>query len=270
MNPIQPRFIHFVLPILVVLVTGCAELEPYREKVEPIEEELKQQVEPVIEKAKSTIKQYTGDTGPEISTGQMVSAIKQALSQGVDDSVYLLGSLQGFNLSEKYHIPLPDRLEKPAELLRKLGQGKKVDDIETRLNRAAQQAVKQATPVFTDAISSMSVTDALGIMQGADDAATQYFRDRTETSLRTRFLPIISKATGQTGLTNAYKSLNNTMNTLMSDYNTYTVDIDRYVLNHAMDALFDRIAIEEKLIREQPVKRTTELMRKVYGYFEKS
>jgi hypothetical protein len=249
-----------------LMLSACSELEPMMDKVEPTIEKAK----PVIDEVKKIINpKKTASTGKvAITQAQMVEAIKQALSQGVNDSIYLLGALEGFNLSDLYHIPIPDKLSKPADLLRKLGQSDKVDEFELRLNRSAQQAVKQAADIFTSAIQQMSVKDALKIMQGADNAATLYFRGRTEASLRNRFLPIISKATNQTGLTSTYKTIDQSINKIYPA-NNYTVDIDNYVLEHAMDALFDRIAVEEKLIREEPVKRSTELMKTVFGYFAK-
>ena len=143
-----------------------------------------------------------------------------------------------------------------------------MDSFEQRLNQAASVAVRQAGPVFTDAIAGMSVRDALGILQGADNAATVYFRATTAGSWRQQFLPIIARSTEQTRVTQAYKSLNSSLQ-LVVPGNEYTIDIDQYVMDHALDALFDRIAVEEKLIREQPVKRTTELMQKVFGRFDK-
>jgi len=258
MLKLQNLFRTVSILLLVLSLSACKELEPVIDKAKP-----------VIDEVKNVLRQQGSGDQKQITTQQMSAAMKQALTQGVEDSVYLLGSLEGFNLSSKYHINLPAKLDKPAELLRKLGQGDKVNDFENRLNRAAQQAVKQATPVFTDTIKSMSIQDVLGIMQGSDDAATKYFRARTESSLRTRFLPSITDATDKTGLTRAYKSLNNTINSISPESNRYTLDIDQYVLDHSMDALFHRIAIEEKLIREQPLKRTTELMKTVYGYFAK-
>lgn len=258
MKKYQITLAGFVLIGLLGL-TACKQIEPIVEKSKPVVEQVKQIVKP--SSASTPAK-------TQITTQQMVDAIKQALSQGVNDSVYLLGSLEGFNLSQLYHIPIPDKLSKPAELLRKLGQGKKVDEFELRLNQSAQQAVQEATDVFTSAIQQMSVRDALSIMKGADNAATQYFRGKTETSLRNKFLPIISKATDRTGLTSTYKSIDQSINKVYPG-NSYTMDIDGYVLDHAMDALFDRIAVEEKLIRQQPVKRTTDLMKEVFGYFAK-
>ena len=225
--------------------------------------------EPVIDDVRAIIKPGSSNSSSSsITQAQMVEAIRQALSQGVHDSINLLGALQGFNLSQLYHIPIPDKLSKPADLLRKLGQADKVDAFELRLNQSAEQAVKQSADIFTSTIQKMSVKDALNIMQGPNNAATAYFRQHTEASLRERFLPIISKATDQTGLSSTYKSVDKLINRMYPGSH-YTIDIDDYVLDHAMDALFDRIAVEEKLIREQPVKRTTELMKTVFGYFAK-
>ena len=256
-------FVIAMAGVLGLSISACKELESYPEKPEPVVEK----TEPLVATVTAVIPQKTKVDEPVITPAQMASAIKQALTQGVDDSVYLLGSLEGFSLSNQYRIRIPDELETPAALMRTLGQGKKVDEFEQRLNRAAKLAVKQASPVFYRAIDAMSITDVVSIMQGEDDAATQYFRKITEQDLRRQFTPIIREATGKTGLTKAYKQLNNTIITLMDDNYRYTVDIDDYVLDHSMNALFDRIALEEKLIREQPVKRTTELMKTVYGYF---
>ena len=242
-----------LLLLIALSLSACKELDPMMEKVKP-----------VLDKYQS---KSSADKG--ITSGDMVAAIKQALAQGVDDSVSLLGSAKGFSLSDVYHIPIPQKLQKSADILRKFGQGKKVDEFENRLNLAAEESVKQAVPVFTSAIKSMSVQDALGIMKGADDAATQYFKQKTSAALRQKFMPVIQKATGETGLTSSYKSLVSKVSSFAPNFSEKAVDIDEYVLDHSMNALFDRIAIEEQQIRKDPAKRTTELMKSVYGYFAK-
>lgn len=241
------------LPVAVALalLSGCKELEPMLDKVKPLLEQ----------------RSSEGSTG--ITTASVIDAIKQALAQGVGDSVNLLGSNRGFSLSDVYRISIPESLNKPADLLRKLGQGRQVDEFEDRLNLAAEQSVGKAIPVFTSAIKQMSVDDALNIMQGSDNAATVYFKSKTESSLRDQFMPIIRSATDQTGLTSSYKSLASNISKVAPSYGSQMVDIDEYVLGNAMDALFDRIAIEEKMIREQPAKRSTELMKSVYGHFSR-
>ncbi len=244
-----------LLAVLISTVSACKELQPVLDKVKPMLEQ---------HAGSSSTGQTSG-----ITTNNMIDAIKQALSQGVSDSVDLLSSAKGFSLSDVYHIPLPEQLNKPAKLLRKLGQGKKVDEFESRLNMAAEQSVAKAIPVFTSAIKQMSVDDAMNIMKGSDDAATMYFKGKTEDTLRSKFLPIIKSATDQTGLTNSYKSLSQSISRYTPSYGSKLVDIDEYVLGNAMNALFDRIAIEEKLIRDDPAKRGTDLMKSVYGYFSK-
>ncbi len=270
------------LPLLVALaltVSACAEVQKQWEHIEPSvrDSEVARQAEPVLTETRDRVREQTrkitravtpsGSGRPAFSQQEMAAAIKQALEQGVNDSIYLLGYLEGFNLSNRYRIPLPKPLSKPAQLLRKLGQGDQVDEFEERMNRAAKLAVKQAAPVFTRAIERMTVRDALDILQGPEDAATRYFRRVTESDLRRRFRPIIENATGQTGLIRSYKSLTRSVNRLAPQLSGYTVDLDGYVLDHALDALFDRIAGEERLIREQPAKRSTDLMKKVFGSF---
>lgn len=261
------KFNLAIIPLIVLSLTGCEELEPVLDQIK--QSQISSDSSSSESSSASSSSKSSGSNAlSNITTPQMVDAIKQALGKGVGDSIELLGKLNGFDAGQLYHIKLPEQLDKPASLLRKFGQGKKVDEVETRMNLAAKQAVSQAAPVFTEAIKDMSVQDAAGIMQGEDDAATAYFRRKTEDSLRSRFQPIISTATDETGLTSSLKSLNKSIKKISPSLNRYTVDIDKYVLDHSLNALFDRIAVEEKLIREQPLERTTDLLKTVYGYFD--
>lgn len=242
-----------LLPLLIILpaLSACNSMAPILDSVKSYQDSLP-------------------DAGNSmLSTQNVTTAIKQALDQGVGSAVNLLGHDGGFDPRSLYHIPLPEQFDKPASLLRQFGMGNKVDEFETRLNSAARLAVQQATPIFTQAVKDMTVSDALNIMKGADNAATVYFRGKTEASLRNKFSPIINQATDETGLTRYYKSLSATVNTLSPTFKNATPDIDNYVLDSAMNALFSRIAVEEQQIRKDPVKRTTEVMQSVYGYFEK-
>lgn len=239
-----------VIALLVLTaIGGCKELRPVLDQVKPL------------------LGKQQGDASSTFTTEQMVTAIKQALSQGIGDSVDMLGRAQGFSISDVYRIPIPDSLQKPADVLRQLGQGKRVDEFESRLNLAAEQAVAKAMPVFTDAVRDMSVSDAVNILQGADNSATQYFRDKTDARLRAQFMPIIQQATGESGLTSSYKTISDKIATYVPQYKSKLVDIDHYVLDNAMNALFDRIAIEEQQIRQNPAKRSTDLMKSVFAYF---
>lgn len=240
------------LPLLIILpsLSACNSIAPIMETMQ-------------------SIQAGSSGSGSAMSSQNVAAAIKQALSQGMGSAVNLLGDQGGFDPSALYRIPLPEQFNKPASLLRKFGMGSKVDEFESRLNNAAKLAVKQATPVFTKAVKEMTVSDAINIMKGKDNAATSYFRGKTESSLRDKFSPIINKATNKTGLTSYYKSLSSTINTLSPSLKNATPDIDNYVMDNTMNALFSRIAVEEQQIRKDPVKRTTDLMKSVYGYFDK-
>lgn len=242
-----------ILPLVLILPTlsACNSMAPIMDTVQSIQTGL------------------PNAGGSALSSQNVATAIKQALGQGMGSAVNLLGDKGGFDPSSLYRIPLPEQFNKPANLLRNFGMGKKVDEFETRLNSAAKLAVKQATPVFTQAVKEMTVTDAINIMKGEDNAATTYFRSKTESSLRDKFNPIIQQATNETGLTSYYKSLSSTVNKISPSLKNATPDIDSYVLDNTMNALFSRIAVEEKQIRQDPVKRTTDLMKSVYGYFDK-
>lgn len=221
-----------------------------------------------------TLEGYAGQIGAVTASGvltreEMADAIRQALRQGVGHAVDTLGATDGFLRDPRVRIPLPEELDRAGDVLRRLGQGRYVDRFETTLNRAAEQAVSQSFEVFAGAVSRMSVEDALGILEGPDDAATRYFRGETEAELRRRFRPIIEQATAQTGVTASYKQLIDAIPSyLRASLGDDVADLDGYVLDESMDALFARIAEEERAIREEPLERTTALMQKVFGAFD--
>ncbi|SPE60734.1 conserved exported hypothetical protein [Verrucomicrobia bacterium] len=207
-----------------------------------------------------------------LSQDQMVNGLKEALSKGVQQAVSQLGHDGGFLTNLDVKIPMPEKLRTVEKTLRALGQDKLADDFVNTMNHAAEQAVPEAAGVFGDAIKGMSIEDAKMILTGTNNAATQYFRRTTETNLFDRFLPIVKKATDQTGVTSTYKRLMEKANTgnafgsfgrsvLGSD----AIDVDAYVTNKALDGLFKMVAEEEKRIRESPVARTSDLLQKVFG-----
>ncbi|MBL4761869.1 MAG: DUF4197 domain-containing protein [Gammaproteobacteria bacterium] len=203
-----------------------------------------------------------------ITQADMVNAIRQALNNGSKQAVAYLGKENGFNNNAEFRIPLPEELDKIALLLRKLGQGEKVDAFIHTLNQGAEKAVTRSYDIFSDAIQSMSIADGVTILKGADDSATRYFREKTQSNLEQRFLPVIQSATQQVGVTREYKKLTALIPSyLKSSLNIETPDIDAYILERSIDALFVRIAVEEQAIRKDPVKRTTALLEKVFGYY---
>jgi len=211
-----------------------------------------------------------------LSQDQMVQGLKEALGKGVQQAVSRLGHDGGFLTNLNVRIPMPEKLRTVEKTLRTLGQDKLADDFVNTMNHAAEQAVPEAAGVFGDAIKGMSIEDAKTMLTGTNNAATQYFRRTTETNLFERFLPIVKKATDQTGVTSAYKRVmekagaGNALGSFgRSVLGSESVDVDAYVTNRALDGLFKMVAEEEKRIRENPIARTSDLLQKVFGAVSK-
>ncbi len=200
-----------------------------------------------------------------LSDEDVVKGLKEALSKGAQQAVANLGKDGGFLDNLDVKIPLPDELKRVEKLLRGLGQDKYADQFVATLNHAAEKAVPEAASIFADSISQMSLADAKSILKGPDDAATQYFRKTSEARLKERFLPIVQAATDQAGVTSSYKKLIQKAGPTVQLLGVQPTDLDSYVEGKAVDGLFKRIAAEEKRIREDPVARTTDLLKKVFG-----
>lgn len=211
--------------------------------------------------------QTTTTVAPKaISASDANRGLKEALAQGVSSAILQLGRQDGFLGDKAVRIGLPGKLRKYGNTARKLGAGKQVDAFELAMNRAAEQAIPAAADVFADAVRQMTITDALDILRGGEDAATRYFRRVAEDRLRAKFLPIVASATAKHGVTQRYKALvgrNEALaKALVGDRN---LDLDRYVTDKAMDGLFHYVAEQEKAIRRDPLKRTSSILRRVFG-----
>ncbi len=205
-------------------------------------------------------------TSSRVGEAEAASGVKEALAQGVNHAITRLGRRDGFQGDPAVRILVPEKLRSLTDTARRLGAGKKVDEFELSMNRAAEQAIPVAADVFADAVRQMSVRDAVDIVRGADDAGTRYFRRVTEDALRGKFQPIVADATSRTGVTQRYKALvgkNTGIANLFGGRDQ--MDLDRYVTDKAMDGLFHYVAEQEKAIRRNPAQRTTELLRRVFG-----
>jgi hypothetical protein len=211
-----------------------------------------------------------------LSQGQLTDGLKEALGKGVQQAISMLGHDGGFLTNVDVKIPLPQKLQKVQTALHAINQDKYADELVTTMNHAAEQAVPAAAVVFADAVKNMNVADAQALLTGPNDAATQYFRKTTQTNLYAKFYPIVQKATSQTGVMQAYKSLTDkakstqsfggldaALGGALSDKDA--LDVDAYVTNKTMDGLFKMVAAEEAQIRQNPVARTTDLLNKVFG-----
>ncbi len=207
-------------------------------------------------------------TDVDLTNTEMVTGLKEALDKGTQFAVDKLGKPGGFLDNKKVRIPMPDSLTWVESSLRTVGQDELADEFIATMNQAAEQAVPEAAEVFGDAIQNMSVEDAQGILTGPDDAATQYFRDHTESTLTDRMRPIVESATASTGVTSAYKNMMGSAGGLTSMLSDSTTDIDGYITAKTLDGLFLMIAKEERKIRENPVARSSELMQKVFSAYD--
>jgi hypothetical protein len=205
----------------------------------------------------------TGNTGvTEAEAGQ---GIKEALAQGVTTAVLNLNKTDGFFGNAAYKLFLPPDAVKIENTLRDLGMGKMVDKAILQINRGAEDAVGYAKPIFVDAIKQMTLVDAINIVKGPKDAATNYFRDKTTQKLVDAFLPVIKSSLDKVDATKYYGDIINTYNNFPTTFKKINPDLPSFVVGKAVSALFDQVAKEEANIRENPVARTSEILKKVFG-----
>lgn len=203
------------------------------------------------------------------TTLEIGSALKQALEQGTDRSSSQLSAVDGFFANAAIKILFPPEAQKAENTLRKLGLNKLCDDVILSLNRAAEDAAKEAKPIFVNAIKQMTLQDVTNILLGSQDAATQYFQRTTTTQLADRFRPVIQNSLGKVGATKYYGDVVTAYNKipLVTKINP---DISTFVTQKALQGLFIEIAAQELKIRQNISARTTPLMQKVFGYADRA
>ncbi len=199
---------------------------------------------------------------PDEST--VAAGLKEALSVGSERAVAATSQDNGFWGNELIRISMPQELSTMASTLRSIGFGNKVDELELAMNRAAEKASAEAKPVLLNAVSEMTVTDAMGILRGGDTAATDYFKEKTSGTLREKFTPIVQEKMNQVGLYQQYNQLKSTYEALPLTKKS-TFDLDQYVADQGIEGLFTMLAQEEKEIRANPAARTTDLLKKVFS-----
>jgi hypothetical protein len=200
-----------------------------------------------------------------LTSDEAVAGLREALVQGTRFAVDQLGREGGFLDNAQVRIPMPQSLSWVEKSLRMAGQEQLADEFVASMNHAAEQAVPEAADIFVTAIQQMSLADANAILTGPDDAATQYFRTHTETALTARMHPIVAEATANAGVTAAYKNMLSSAGGLTGLLPTGATDLDGYVTDKALDGLFLMVASEERRIRANPLARSTELLKKVFG-----
>jgi Protein of unknown function (DUF4197) len=207
-------------------------------------------------------------TGNNTSTGltatEIANGLKQALEVGISNGSAKASAVDGYFKNPLLKIAFPPEAQKVASTLRQVGFSRQVDDFELSLNRAAEDAAKRAKPVFIKAITSMSIQDAVGILRGDSTAATRYLRQSSGQQLVAEFTPIVDSTLRKNNATRLYSSLVSTYNQLPM-VQKVNPNLTEYATNRAVDGLFILVAQEEKKIRENPLARVTDLLKRVFG-----
>lgn len=199
-----------------------------------------------------------------LATDEIIAGLREALKVGAERVVETVGRADGFNKSPDIHIPLPEDLAMVQSALGAIGLGALGEELELKLNRAAEAAAPKAKAIFWDAIASMTLEDARKILDGPTDAATQYFRNAMSAPLKAEMRPVVDMTLDQVGALRAYDRM-------MSAYANLPfvpdvkADLANYALDKALDGIFLYLSREEAAIRQNPAQRTTELLKKVFG-----
>jgi len=200
----------------------------------------------------------------DLSQADATLGLRTALERGAGAAVSLLGRTDGFLGNPKVRIPLPGFLADAAELLKAVGQQKRVDELVTAMNRAAEAAVPEAKALLVSAARAMSAEDALGIVRGGDDSVTQYFAAKTREPLGIKFLPIVTRATERVALARKYNAVAgraSALGLLKKD----DANLQQYVTGKSLDGLYLMIGEEERKIRRDPVGTGSAILKKVFG-----
>lgn len=205
----------------------------------------------------------TGATTGSLTTDQIVAGLKEALTIGTQNSSNKLSAIDGYFANAAIKILLPPEAQKVESTLRSLGLGSTVDKAVLSLNRAAEEAAKSATPIFVNAIKQMTITDALGILKGGNNAATNYFKGKTTAALTDAFKPTINSALSKVSATKYWADMFTVYNKFAKT--PVNTDLSAYVTGKAIDGIFFQVAQEEQQIRTNPTARVTDILKKVFG-----
>jgi hypothetical protein len=203
-----------------------------------------------------------------VSNAEIASGLKEALNNGITEEVTKLTVKDGFFKNEMVKILLPAELKKVDKTLRDVGMGSLADEGLKVLNRAAEDAVKEAIPIFVDAVRNMTFTDAKNILFGDENSATLYLQNTTSNALYAKFNPVVKKSLGKVGADQVWSNIITKYNALPLTQNV-NPDLNDYVTNEAMKGVFKMVAVEEKDIRNNLAARTSDLLKKVFGLQDK-
>lgn len=207
-------------------------------------------------------------TGGILSTADIAAGLREALDKGIEKQVTKLTQTDGFYKNQLVKILLPPELQKVDKTLRDIGLGSLADEGLKLMNRAAEDAVKEATPIFVSAVKNITFTDAKNILMGNDEAATSYLKKSTSSQLYTKFNPVIKSSFSKVGADKVWSNIISKYNKVPL-VNKINPDLTDYVTNQALDGVFKMIAVEEKDIRNNITARTSPLLKKVFATQDK-
>jgi hypothetical protein len=216
-------------------------------------------------KVTSAVSSVKSGSGTSLSNDEIVSGLKEALSLGAKKSAEKLSAADGFFKDAAVKVLMPPEAQKVEKTLRSIGAGKLVDDAILSFNRAAEDASKSAAPIFVDAVKNMSVQDALGILKGADTAATHYLKKTTTARLTAAFKPSIDSSLAKVNATRYWSLVVDKYNSLPTTFNKVNSDLPSYVTEKALSGIFHYVAEEEKQIRANPAARVNDILKKVFA-----
>ncbi len=208
--------------------------------------------------------QATLQKGSPVTQSEAGQGIQEALIKGITNGTNIVSQLDGYFKNEAIKVLFPPEARKVEDALRKIGLGSQVDKAVLSMNRGAEEAAKEALPIFTKAIKGLTFQDALAIIRGDQNACTEYLKAKTTADLTAAFKPVIARALDKVSATKYWSDIMGTYNKipLVDKVNT---DLPAYVTDRAINGLFHMIEQEERSIRTDPVARTTELLRRVFG-----
>lgn len=202
--------------------------------------------------------------GGALSDSKIVDGLKEALQIGTGNAVQTVSAVGGYANNPKIRIPLPGVIQKMEKMIRVAGFGAQVDALALSMNQAAEKAAPEAKSIFWDAIKQMTFTDARKILDGPENAATLFFKEKTHDRLTEIFKPIVHQSMAKVGVTARYQELDQKMAAIPFVEST-RFDLDQYVNDKALDGLFFMLGEEEKKIRQDPAARVTDLLKEVFG-----
>jgi hypothetical protein len=255
--------LFFTLLSIGVLETQAQSLGDMWNKTKDEVKKDEKKVEETVKKEEETVK--GGNTVKAPTNDEIIAGLKEALNHGTNNSTAAVSKEDGYLKNARLFIPFPPEAKKMRDDLVKLGMEKKVNEFETSLNRAAEEAAKTAAPVFLDAIKKMTVTDGMAILKGADTSATHYLKNTTTQDLYTQYKPIVKNAIAKVKVTQYWDPLVKKYNKIPG-IKKQNPDLEDYVTKKAMAGLFLLVADEEAKIRKDPMARVTDILKKIFGY----